>query len=84
AGYRAYRAGVLDKIRIDEVASQGYCFQIDLVLRALRAGFRVVEVPIEFVERTEGTSKMSTQIMAEAFVRVAWWGLRGPSGDGWP
>lgn len=80
AGYRAYRAGVLEKLRIDEVASQGYCFQIDLVLRALRAGFRVVEVPIEFVERTEGTSKMSTQIMAEAFVRVAWWGLRHPFG----
>lgn len=84
AGYRAYRAGVLEKIRVDEVASQGYCFQIDLVLRALRAGFRVVEVPIEFIERTEGTSKMSTQIMAEAFVRVAWWGLRHPFGGGRP
>ncbi|HEX6446819.1 MAG TPA: polyprenol monophosphomannose synthase [Streptosporangiales bacterium] len=84
AGYRAYRAGVLQKIHIDDVASQGYCFQIDLVLRALRAGFRVVEVPIEFIERVEGTSKMSTQIMAEAFLRVAMWGVRRPFGSGRP
>lgn len=82
AGFRAYRAVVLEKIGIDDVASQGYCFQIDLVLRALRAGFKVVEVPIEFVDRTEGSSKMSGQIVAEALFRVTVWGLRNPFGGG--
>ncbi|MQA06362.1 MAG: glycosyltransferase [Streptosporangiales bacterium] len=82
AGYRAYRSVVLDKIGIAEVASQGYCFQIDLVLRALRAGSRVVEVPIEFVERAEGTSKMSGHVVAEALTRVTLWGLRHPFGGG--
>ena len=84
AGFRAYRATVLDKVHIDEVVSAGYCFQIDLVLRALRAGFRVVEVPIEFVERTEGSSKMSGHNVAEALVRVTLWGLRHPFGGGRP
>ncbi|MGH3098252.1 MAG: polyprenol monophosphomannose synthase [Streptosporangiales bacterium] len=78
AGFRAYRAVVLDKIGLGEVASAGYCFQVDLVLRALRAGFRVAEVPIEFVDRTAGTSKMNSQIVAEAFARVTLWGLRHP------
>lgn len=82
AGFRAYRAEVLDKVRIDEVASAGYCFQIDLILRALRAGFRVVEVPIEFVERIEGTSKMDGHVVAEAFTRVTAWALRHPFGGG--
>lgn len=80
AGFRAYRAVVLDKIGLAEVASAGYCFQVDLVLRALRAGFRVAEVPIEFVDRTQGTSKMNGQIVAEAFARVTLWGLRHPFG----
>lgn len=80
AGFRAYRAVVLEKVGIDEVASQGYCFQVDLVLRALRAGFRVVEVPIEFVDRVEGSSKMSGQVVAEALFRVTMWGLRHPFG----
>ncbi|MGH3448524.1 MAG: polyprenol monophosphomannose synthase [Nocardioidaceae bacterium] len=80
AGFRAYRAVVLDKIGLGEVASAGYCFQVDLVLRALRAGFRVAEVPIEFVDRTQGTSKMNGQIVAEAFARVTLWGLRHPFG----
>lgn len=80
AGFRAYRAVVLEKIGLGEVASAGYCFQVDLVLRALRAGFRVAEVPIEFVDRTAGTSKMNGQIVAEAFARVTLWGLRHPFG----
>ncbi|MQA81627.1 MAG: glycosyltransferase [Streptosporangiales bacterium] len=84
AGFRAYRSVVLEKVRIDEVVSVGYCFQIDLVLRALRAGFRVVEVPIEFVERTEGESKMGTDVVVEAFARVTLWGLRHPFGGGRP
>ncbi|WP_433461374.1 polyprenol monophosphomannose synthase [Spirillospora sp. CA-142024] len=75
AGYRAFRAATLDKIGLDEVDSRGYCFQIDLALRALRQGLRVVEVPITFVEREHGTSKMSRDVMAEAALRITQWGM---------
>lgn len=75
-GYRAFRREVLQKIGLDTVASQGYCFQVDLALRAVRQGFRVVEVPITFVEREYGTSKMSGAIVAEALWRVTLWGLQ--------
>lgn len=74
-GYRAYRAATLRAIGLDEIHSQGYCFQIDLARRALAAGLRVTEVPITFVERVHGSSKMSKAIVAEAFWRVAWWGV---------
>jgi GT2 family glycosyltransferase len=75
-GFRAYRAEVLRKLALTDVASQGYCFQVDLVWQAWQAGFTVVEVPITFIERTYGESKMSKAIVAEAFWRVGWWGLR--------
>ncbi len=75
-GYRAYRGTVLDALPLDEVASQGYCFQVDLVWQAWRLGFHVVEVPITFVERVTGESKMSNAIVAEALWRVTWWGVR--------
>jgi dolichol-phosphate mannosyltransferase len=74
-GFRAYRAATLRKIGIDDVASQGYCFQVDLTLRTVRAGLRVAEVPITFVERTHGTSKMSRAVIGEALRRVTWWGV---------
>jgi dolichol-phosphate mannosyltransferase len=74
-GYRAYRATTLQKIDIDGVSSQGYCFQVDLTLRTVRGGLRVTEVPIRFVERTHGASKMSRAIMIEAFTRIAQWGF---------
>ena len=74
-GYRAYRREVLDALPLDQVASQGYCFQVDLVWQAWRSGARVVEVPITFVERARGTSKMSRAIVLEALWRVTWWGL---------
>lgn len=74
-GYRAYRRVVLEKIELDSVSSRGYCFQVDLVWKALRAGFRVVEVPITFVEREVGYSKMSRAIVAEALVSVTRWGI---------
>jgi dolichol-phosphate mannosyltransferase len=74
-GYRAYRREVLDAVPLDAVASQGYCFQVDLAWQAWRAGFRIVEVPITFVERERGTSKMSRAIVVEALWRVTWWGL---------
>jgi dolichol-phosphate mannosyltransferase len=75
-GYRAYRTPVLDKIEVDSVASQGYCFQVDLAWRAYRSGCRVVEVPITFAERVRGTSKMSSSIVREALWRVTVWGAR--------
>jgi dolichol-phosphate mannosyltransferase len=76
-GFRAFRASTLRTIALDEVASQGYCFQVDLTLRTLAAGLTVTEIPITFVEREHGTSKMSNAIVAEAFWRVALWGLAG-------
>jgi len=79
AGYRAYRRPVLEELKLDEVASQGYCFQIDLGWKAWRAGFRVVEVPITFTEREVGHSKMSRAIVVEALWRVAVWGLTSRS-----
>ncbi len=75
-GYRAFRRTTLEKLELDEVASQGYCFQIDLAVRAIRQGLRVDEVPITFVEREHGTSKMSRSIVMEAFWRVGRWGLQ--------
>lgn len=74
-GYRAFRRDVLEGIGYADVESQGYCFQIDLATRALRAGYRVVEVPITFTERVRGESKMSGDIVREALVRVTRWGV---------
>lgn len=75
-GYRAFRREVLEGIDYGGVASQGYCFQVDLAWRALRAGYRVVEVPISFADRERGESKMDGAIVREAFLRVGGWGLR--------
>ena len=75
-GYRAYRMTALDKMDVDTVSSQGYCFQVDLAWRAYRNGFRVVEVPITFAERERGKSKMSSSIVREALWRVTVWGTR--------
>jgi len=75
-GYRAYRMPVLEKIDVDAVASQGYCFQVDLAWRAYKGGFRLVEVPIRFAERLHGTSKMSSSVVREALWRVTVWGTR--------
>jgi dolichol-phosphate mannosyltransferase len=75
-GFRAYRRSVLDALPLGEVASQGYCFQVDLAWQTWKAGFTVVEVPITFVERVRGESKMSRAIVLEALWRVTWWGLR--------
>ncbi|MGY1605334.1 polyprenol monophosphomannose synthase [Geodermatophilus sp. SYSU D00815] len=83
-GYRAVRGDLVDRLPFDEVASQGYCFQVDWVWRAWRSGARVVEVPITFVERTLGRSKMSASIVAEALVRVTAWGLRDRLADRLP
>jgi glycosyltransferase involved in cell wall biosynthesis len=74
-GYRAYRRTVLDPLLDKGIASQGYCFQVDLAWQVWRAGNRVVEVPITFVERERGESKMSRAIVAEALWRVTVWGI---------
>ena len=74
AGFRAYRRAVLEKVKLHNVASAGYCFQIDLTWRTLEAGFTVSEVPITFTEREIGVSKMDGSIVFEAILRVGVWG----------
>lgn len=74
-GFRAFRKETLEGIGLDEVSSQGYCFQVDLARRAIEAGCHVVEVPITFVEREIGDSKMSKDIVVEALWRVTAWGV---------
>ena len=76
AGYRAYRRRVLEKLELDDVASHGYCFQVDLTWRTVRAGFTIVEVPITFTEREIGTSKMSGSVVREALFKVTQWGVQ--------
>jgi dolichol-phosphate mannosyltransferase len=73
-GFKCYRREVLETIDLGAVASRGYAFQIETTYRALRAGFRVVEVPIRFVDRRAGTSKMSPAIALEAIWRVPYLG----------
>lgn len=74
-GFRAFRRETLEGLGLDDVASQGYCFQVDLARRAVKAGYHVVEVPITFVERELGDSKMSRDIVVEALWRVTAWGV---------
>jgi dolichol-phosphate mannosyltransferase len=74
-GYRAFRRKTLLGLGLDNVASAGYCFQVDLAWRALKAGFKVVEVPITFIEREYGDSKMSQKIVVEALVLTTMWGI---------
>lgn len=75
AGYRAFRRGTLESVNLDAVDSVGYGFQVDLTFRVARKGLRIVEVPITFVERELGTSKMSGGIVVEAMANVTKWGL---------
>ena len=75
AGFRLFRAGTLQTIDLSEVESVGYCFQTDLTLRTVRAGLRVVEVPIEFLERERGESKMNRSVATESLRRITRWGL---------
>src|SRR3954451_21772702 len=76
AGFRVFRRSALEKIDLTSVESTGYVFQTDLVTRCLRAGLTVREVPIEFVERVRGDSKMSGAVAAESLRRITRWGLR--------
>ena len=76
AGFRVFRSSALNAIDLGEVRSAGYVFQTDLAYRVLTAGLRVREVPIEFVERERGDSKMSRAVAAESLRRITAWGLR--------
>jgi dolichol-phosphate mannosyltransferase len=69
-GFKCYRREVLETIDLDAVSARGYAFQIETTYRTLRAGFRVLEVPIRFVDRRVGTSKMNAGIAVEAVWRV--------------
>jgi dolichol-phosphate mannosyltransferase len=80
-GYRAFTAPALEKLNLSTVASQGYCFQVDLAFTAVRKGLRVDEVPITFVEREHGVSKMDRSIVVEALWRVTRWGIRYRAGQ---
>jgi dolichol-phosphate mannosyltransferase len=76
AGFRLFRRSAIEAIDLDAVESTGYVFQTDMVVRCLRLGLRVREVPIEFVERVRGDSKMSGQVAVESLKRITSWGLR--------
>ncbi|MPV36784.1 polyprenol monophosphomannose synthase [Georgenia subflava] len=73
-GFRVYRAATLRALPLADIESQGYCFQVDMTWRVHRGGGRIVEVPISFVERAEGQSKMSRAIVVEALWRTTAWG----------
>ncbi|KHL00338.1 polyprenol monophosphomannose synthase [Sinomonas humi] len=75
AGYRAFRRTTLEKLDLDAVESVGYGFQVDLAWRVARMGLKVAEVPVTFVERELGASKMSGNIVVEAMLNVTKWGL---------
>jgi dolichol-phosphate mannosyltransferase len=79
-GFKCFRGKVLKAIDLDHVRSNGYAFQIEMSFRAWKKGFRIGEIPIVFVDRSEGTSKMSKNIIWEAVWmvwRLRWWALRG-------
>jgi dolichol-phosphate mannosyltransferase len=79
-GFKCFRRSVLQAIDLDRVRSNGYAFQIEMSFRAWKRNFRIAEIPIVFVDRTEGTSKMSNTIVREAVWmvwRLRWWALRG-------
>ncbi len=76
SGFRAFRTATLRRVDLDAVRADGYGFQIEMVYRLIRAGGQVVEVPITFVDRTQGTSKMSSRIVVEALLLVTGWGVR--------
>lgn len=75
AGFRVFRRSLLEEIDLDGVESEGYCFQVDMTRRVSTHDGRIIEVPIRFVEREHGASKMSGRIVREALVKVTVWGL---------
>ena len=76
AGFRVYKTSIIERIDFSTVLSQGYCFQIEMTRKVLSLKGKIKEVPITFIEREFGVSKMNTKIVIEAMVRVTLWGLR--------
>lgn len=76
SGYRAYRADMVASLDLQSVRADGYGFQIEMAYRVAMRGGRIVELPIEFVDRERGRSKMSSRIIVEALLLVTWWGVR--------
>jgi dolichol-phosphate mannosyltransferase len=75
AGFRVFRVAALRDVHLEDVSSQGYCFQVEVAWRLERTGHRIAEHPITFVERASGVSKMHTGIVVEALLRVTAWGV---------
>ena len=75
AGYRCYSAQILRRLDLERIRAEGYGFQIEMTYRAKQHGARIIEVPISFVDRTAGESKMSSFIVIEALALVTWWAL---------
>jgi dolichol-phosphate mannosyltransferase len=75
SGFRAYRADIVARLDLPSVRAEGYGFQIEMAYRVARAGGRIVEVPIAFIDRARGVSKMSLRIIVEALWLVTWWGV---------
>jgi dolichol-phosphate mannosyltransferase len=73
SGYRIYESSLLNKMNLSTIKSEGYCFQIEMTQRAVASGGSVAEIPINFIERTHGESKMSLAIAVEAVFRITWW-----------
>jgi len=75
AGFRVFRASFLKQLDLEHIASHGYSFQVEMAYRSRKAGGRIIEVPITFVEREVGVSKMSRKIVAEALYLITKWGF---------
>jgi dolichol-phosphate mannosyltransferase len=80
SGFKCFRRKVLEQIDLDSIISDGYCFQIEMTFRSWRKGFRITEIPIVFIDRHSGTSKMSKRIVWEAIWKVWWFRLRALAG----
>jgi dolichol-phosphate mannosyltransferase len=76
AGFRAYRAPILDAIDYETTSADGYAFQVEMAYRVRTVGGAITELPISFRDRVRGTSKMSGRIVVEAMLLVTWWGIR--------
>lgn len=76
SGFRAFRVGALTEAQLNSIRSEGYAFQVEMVRRIYKAGGDIVEIPIKFVDRTSGRSKMSRKIVIEALALVTAWGVR--------
>ncbi len=81
SGFKCFRRQVLEEIDLDSIISDGYCFQIEMTFRSWRKGFRIAEIPIVFVDRHSGSSKMSNHIVWEAVWKVWWFRLKALAGQ---